>query len=198
GGIGRGGCGGVVVRAEHVQVRPAGALLETRAQLPGVTDGLDGVRAGQRPEVHEDRLTGEADRRVRGQTLIVDGDRLRAGGPQPVGDDLQVAGLHPALVRSPGARVAVGAPPGAVGVVEGDGHSRSLDLHHTGGDAQRLLVLLARLDLSGGDLRAGRVDLALQAAGLLAPFVHRGLTALDLLDEVTPGLAAHVLPGAQC
>ena len=90
------------------------------AQRVGIPDGADLVGVGDRLEVDQDRLAGEADRGERAEPLAVDADRLGAGRPERVDDQLQVAVADPAagvFLGGAADRVLVGL---RVGVGQGD------------------------------------------------------------------------------
>jgi hypothetical protein len=104
------------------------------AQRPRVADRADQVGVGDRPEVDEDRLAGEADRRRRAQPMAVDAHRLGAGRPQRVDHQLQVAVADLAAgvgLRRPADRVGVGV---GSGVGEGDQQAGAADRDHRGGE----------------------------------------------------------------
>src|SRR5690606_40570632 len=67
-------------------------------------------RAGDRGEVHQDRLTRRSDGRDRREPLPVDGDRLRARRPERVDQSLEITIEDPAgiLTRFPGHRIGRG------------------------------------------------------------------------------------------
>ena len=104
----------VVVGLQRLQVAASVGLGERDAEVVRVADGGDHVGTGQRPVVHQDGLAGEPDGGLRREPVAVDRDRLGAGLPEPVDDDLQVAGQHPSLVgcwpRSEGSHPVPGCP----------------------------------------------------------------------------------------
>ncbi len=74
-----------------IQVWPPSSLKQPCGQRIWVTDSRDDVGRGERAVVDGDGLPREPDRRQRGQPVSVDGDRLRAGDPQRVDENLEVA-----------------------------------------------------------------------------------------------------------